>query len=502
LLSCKKASISEFTKNKKGDFMRKCSIYHSLTLIILTAVIFFTTNTKKTFAYSSSNTNIVVELDDKILNLKANPILKDNLAFIPLREIANIMNIFVDWKQNTQTIVCTKGDLYQTFVIGSYVMTSSEEYDVILDTPPILIDGTTYVSLKTASHAFDSDVYWDDELQTVFIYSPIKTEDAVLSSKLTKLSLYIYAINNTMCLDKGSYMELAKTLKPEYAKYSEEFKGFSQIFDNDSEPPFGKININYSNINSYEMKKAKKVLNLSEDSVDVLISEVKDFSSKTDCKIPSFADYMSDIILYEKYIENYTVSEVDETLDSPYIFKKKYAWAEKPYNKHIKKMTKFKEKYFSEDSEQLIPSNEKLQNAENDIEKILNDLKSIYVNLGISGKTIKNPNKIDIKPLIKADLELTVYLKNFINLASDLTADKNGKTLKQKYSDYQSKYNSLYIKTLETYSNLFKLDASNPSFSTAFDTIIRMNNSQITNCVNNIKQLLNEWKFLSRKMEL
>ena len=93
------------------------------------------------------------------------------------------------------------------------------------------------------------------------------------------------------------------------------------------------------------------------------------------------------------------------------------------------------------------------------------------------------------------------YLKEFIKKASDLDADKNGKTLKQKYSDYQEKYNSLYIKTLDTYSKLFKLNSNNPEFSAAFDTIIKMTDSEILTCVNNINQLYSEWKYLAAKMQ-
>ncbi len=480
--------------------MIKYSTKLLITIVLLTIILSSVNINIFAYSYSVSNNKIIVELDDNILNLTKAPIIKDGTTLVPLREIANSMNIAVYWDSRTKTIICSKDDIYLTFEIDNHIMKSSEDSDVFLDAPPTLIEGTTYIPLRAISHAFNSEVYWDSELQTVFIYSPVNTEDAVLSAKLTKLSLYIYAINDKMCLDKGSYMSLAKILKPEYENYKEDFEYFSQIFDTSSDTPFGKININYSSINACEMKRAKKVFNLSEDSIDVLISEIENFTKKTDCKIPDYADYMSDIDLYEKYIENYTVREINDTLDKPYIFKEKYALSEKPYNKHIKKMTKFKDKYLSDDPDKLMPDSENLASAEKEAKEILEEVKTIYINLGISKKTLRPAERIDIKPLIKADLNLTLYLKNFIKNASDLEADTNGKTLKPKYSDFQGRYNALYIKTLDTYSKLFKLNQNNPEFSSAFDTIISMNNLQIEDCVKNINQLIGDWKYLAAKM--
>ncbi len=474
-----------------------------LSFIILSAILFSSAENFKTFAvsYSASKNKIIVELDDTILNLTKDPIIKDGFTLVPLREIADAMNIALYWDSKTKTIICSKDDIYLTFVIDSNIMKSSEDSDIILEVPPALIDGTTYIPLRALSSALDSDVFWDSELQTVFIYSPVNAENAVLSSKLTKLSLYIYAINDGMCLDKGSYMSLAKTLKPEYEAYCKEFGYFSEIFTN-GDSPFGKINIDYSNINSCEMRKAKKILNLSEDSLDVLIDEIKSFSDKMGCRIPAYADYMADIELYEKYIENYTVRTIDSDSDKPYVFKEKYKFAEKPYNKHIKRMEKFKKEYSSDDPDKLIPGKDDLLDAEEEIKEILEDVKTIYINLGINGKIAKKTNQTDIKPLIKADLDLTVYLKSFIKEASDLNADENGKTLKQKYSNYQSKYNALYIKTLDTYSNLFKLNSDKPEFAAAFETITKMTDAEIENCVKNINQLYDEWKLLAVKMQL
>jgi len=452
------------------------------------------------YAYSQSNNKIIVELDDNILNLSKNPILKDGVTLIPLREIASAMNIFVDWDSKTKTIICSKDDINLTFKIDNYIMKSSEDTDVVLDLPPCLIDGTTYIPLRALSSAFNSDVYWDSELRTISIYSPAEPEDAVLSSKLKKLSLYIYAVNDGMCLDKGSYMRVANVLKPEFDIYEEEFENFAEIFNNEMDSPFGKININYSNINSYEIKKGKKFLNLSEDSVDILIDEIKNFTSKVGCKIPKLADYLAEIELYEKYIENYAVRSIDESQNLPYTFKSKYNFAEKDYNRHIKKMSKFSEEYMPDESEDLLPNFQKIEDATIDAEKILEDVKKIYIDLGIAKKALDTKRKTNIKPLIKADLELTMYLKSFIKQGADFKADKNGKTLKSKYNEFQTKYNALYIKTLDAYSKLFNLNPDDPDFSSAFDTIIKMDDFKVSVCVNNINQLLDEWKYLALKM--
>lgn len=452
-------------------------------------------------SYSSYGSKITVELDDAVLNLKKAPIIKDGFTLVPLREIADSMNVMLYWDSNTKTVVCAKDDVYLTFAVNSRIMKSSEDSDVILDVAPILIDGTTYVPLRALSVALNSEVFWDNELQTVFIYSPVNYEDAVLSSKLTKLSLYIYALNDGICLDKGSYMTLAKVLKPEYESHKDEFEYFSEIF-NSSYSPFGKINIDYNNINSCEMKKAKKVLNLSEDSVDVLITEIKNFAGKIGCKIPEYADYMSDITLYEKYIENYTVRTIDDSSENPYVFKEKYKYSEKAYNKHIKTLEKFKAKYLSDDPDRLIPEKDNIISAQEELKEICENVKTIYINMGISGRISKKTDKTDITPLIKADLDLTLYLKSFIKNAADLETDENGKTLRAKFSDYQAKYNYMYIKTLDTYSKLFKLNTENPEFPAAFETIIKMNADELAECVKIINQLYSEWKYLATKLQL
>ncbi len=142
-----------------------------LSFVILSAITFSSAETLETFAvsYSVTSNKIILELDDNILNLAKNPVIKDGVTLVPLREIANAMNIALDWDAKTKTIICSKDDIYLTFVIDSNIMRFSEDADVFLDVPPVLIDGTTYIPLRALSKALNSEVFWDSELQTVFI---------------------------------------------------------------------------------------------------------------------------------------------------------------------------------------------------------------------------------------------------------------------------------------------------------------------------------------------
>jgi hypothetical protein len=99
------------------------------------------------------------------------PIMMDGShVFVPIRGIFEQMGGNVDWHEDAQVVEGAKpGHMFRIKIDSTDAVVNGDQ--VTLDTPPQLIDGTTYVPLRFTSEALGASVHWHADTNTVSINS-------------------------------------------------------------------------------------------------------------------------------------------------------------------------------------------------------------------------------------------------------------------------------------------------------------------------------------------
>lgn len=93
---------------------------------------------------------------------------KSNRTIVPLRYISETLGAEVKWDPKTSIIEINKDTTKVILKIGAKTATIHSK-TIQLDTPPVTIDGRTYVPLRFISEAFGADVKWDSTNWQVII---------------------------------------------------------------------------------------------------------------------------------------------------------------------------------------------------------------------------------------------------------------------------------------------------------------------------------------------
>jgi len=102
------------------------------------------------------------------LEFDVQPQIVDSKTMVPLRKIFETLGANVEWFEESQEIKATKGDLILKLQINNIIMTKNDQ-ELILDVPPLIINGRTLVPVRAVAEAFDADVEWDEEDRKVDI---------------------------------------------------------------------------------------------------------------------------------------------------------------------------------------------------------------------------------------------------------------------------------------------------------------------------------------------
>lgn len=92
----------------------------------------------------------------------------NNRTMVPLRAVADAMNLDVEWKADSRTAVFTRGDDVIMFVIGFKTAYTSRT-DVAMDTEPVISNNRTYAPIRYLAEFFGYSVDWDAATRTVVI---------------------------------------------------------------------------------------------------------------------------------------------------------------------------------------------------------------------------------------------------------------------------------------------------------------------------------------------
>lgn len=113
--------------------------------------------------------NINVYYNGIKLEFDKDPVIINDRTMVPMRKIFETFGAEVIWHEDTKMIEASYGYINAIYNINfdkCYV----NGMPVQLDSPPVLIDGYTFVPLRTISENFLQDVLWDETTKSVYIY--------------------------------------------------------------------------------------------------------------------------------------------------------------------------------------------------------------------------------------------------------------------------------------------------------------------------------------------
>ena len=125
-------------------------------------------------ALSNCATAVEITVDDENLAFCGHTgipfIDSGNRTQVPLRVVVESLGVEVEWNQETQTAVLEKDKVQVQVPIGKpYIIKNGEK--ITNDTAAIIKDSRIYMPIRSVIEAFDSEVGWNSETQTVEIDS-------------------------------------------------------------------------------------------------------------------------------------------------------------------------------------------------------------------------------------------------------------------------------------------------------------------------------------------
>ena len=111
-------------------------------------------------------------INEDAVHLESPPILFNNRTMVPLRFLADALQVEVSWNPNQQTILLNQGNRKIHLQIGSSKATIENNGIVTivsLDAPPMIVNQRTLVPIRFISEAFQTDVTWNQEFNLISV---------------------------------------------------------------------------------------------------------------------------------------------------------------------------------------------------------------------------------------------------------------------------------------------------------------------------------------------
>lgn len=107
-------------------------------------------------------------IDSKTVILDYPPFIKNGRTYVPVRFITEAFGATIEWEAKSQTIHITFGDLTILMQIGNNtVFVNGKSY--LLDAAPEIRNSRTFVPIRFIAETFESTVEWDNTTQTILI---------------------------------------------------------------------------------------------------------------------------------------------------------------------------------------------------------------------------------------------------------------------------------------------------------------------------------------------
>ncbi len=127
--------------------------------------------------------SIKIIVDGNEISTSQAPVIYNGRTLVPLRAVAEYLNCNVDWNQENKVITLIRGDKIIELQIDNTLITvtdSKNTYEILIETPAVIINNTTMVPIRAIAEIFEAGVEWDNDNKVVKIYY---NQDVVLENK-------------------------------------------------------------------------------------------------------------------------------------------------------------------------------------------------------------------------------------------------------------------------------------------------------------------------------
>lgn len=123
--------------------------------------------------------DIIVMINNEQVEFDVPPQIINDRTMVPMRKIFETLGADVEWHGESELIIATKDEDIIVMEIGeeSFFVTnviSGETKNIILDSPPVIINDRTLVPVRAISESLGYIVEWNQETRTVLIISSDK----------------------------------------------------------------------------------------------------------------------------------------------------------------------------------------------------------------------------------------------------------------------------------------------------------------------------------------
>ncbi|CAH0119016.1 MULTISPECIES: copper amine oxidase N-terminal domain-containing protein [unclassified Paenibacillus] len=112
--------------------------------------------------------NISVSLGEQTLHFSHEPIKKNEIILVPMRDIFTALGAEVEWNGSTQTITAAKGDILIQLTIGQKKAYVNGE-KIELEEPAVAVEGKTMVPLRFVTEALGAQIQWNQDTKSIEI---------------------------------------------------------------------------------------------------------------------------------------------------------------------------------------------------------------------------------------------------------------------------------------------------------------------------------------------
>ncbi|MGU3473475.1 stalk domain-containing protein [Paenibacillus sp. D51F] len=125
---------------------------------------------------------IVIMLDGKKLAVRMSPVILKGSILVPMKDIFKALGSELSWDPKTRTLLASSGGYFSmSLKVGaSHAVVNGKS--VKLDSPAVILNGTTFVPIRFVSETMGAEVKWDAKSRIVRISS----EEAQLEAAVAK----------------------------------------------------------------------------------------------------------------------------------------------------------------------------------------------------------------------------------------------------------------------------------------------------------------------------
>ena len=150
----------------------------------------------KTYDYMAEEIHIFID-NTPIVDLKMPPVIIDGRTLVPLREVFEKMGAEVIWNDQEKSATIKKDKNQVVFNINSNEAIKNSLDIIKLDVAAKIINNYTMVPLRAISDSIGYSVEWDNKTRTIYIKSPLISEDSSINNETTLVTTDVITESTT-----------------------------------------------------------------------------------------------------------------------------------------------------------------------------------------------------------------------------------------------------------------------------------------------------------------